>query len=69
MTKKQRVMPRHLEAAPAAVPQAAMMTAAYIAELAAELEKMADQQGIEAVADALRAARIEALRFSALKAA
>lgn len=45
------------------------MTAAYIAELAAELEKMADQQGIEAVADALRAARIAALRFSALEAA
>lgn len=69
MSKKQSVKPQYLAAASAAAAIEAAATASYIAELAAELERMADQKGIEALADALRAARIEALRFSALRAA
>ena len=69
MAKKQSVNPHHLAAASVAATIEAAATASYIAELAAELERMAEQKGIEALADALRAARIEALRFSALRAA
>ena len=69
MSKKQSVKPHYLAAATTAAAIEAAATASYIAELAAELERMAEQKGIDALADALRAARIEALRFSALRAA
>ncbi len=69
MARKQRVNPNYLAAASAAAASEAASTASYIADLAGELEKLADQNGIETLADTLRAARIEALRFSALKVA
>ena len=69
MAKKQTVNPHILASAALAPSHEAASTASYIADLAGELEKLADESGIEAVADALRLARIEALRHSALKAA
>ncbi|PQA85733.1 hypothetical protein [Hyphococcus luteus] len=69
MAKKQRFNPDYLAAAAAAASSEAASTASYIADLAGELEKLADENGIDALADTLRAARIEALRFSALKVA
>ena len=69
MSKKQGVKKDHLAAASFAASREAATTASYIAELAGELEKLADQSGIDGLADALRAARIEALRFSALRTA
>ena len=69
MARKQDVNPDYLAAVGAAAAHEASSTATYIAELAGELEKLADVNGIDAVAEALRAARIEALRFSTLRAA
>ena len=69
MPKKQNVKFHPGLAVSAAAMREAIMTASYIADLAGELEKLADQKGIGELADALRAARVEALRVSALRAA
>ena len=68
MMQKQNVMLREVETAAPGSAESAMMTAAYIAELTGELEKLAARDGMEPLTRILRLARVEARRMSAIAA-